>query len=145
MKRILCIASILALPWLALALDPPANFNADYADGDEFISTSWDPVEGATKYSVNVYAEYDTDGDGIGDMSEDFDFGTSDRDDGYLMSDPFLNIPFAAISVDIDVNEDGNPDTLTGAMARVKALNPGKGNGRQNHPFSASYVFFPVL
>jgi hypothetical protein len=70
----------------------------------------------------------------------DFDFGTSDRTDEEPISASFLNIAFADLL--IDANEDGYVDVLMGAMARVKALNPGKGNGRQNNDFYSPFVVF---
>ena len=140
MKKALLVTSILVLPLLAFALPPPTGFTALLTDG--IIVTDWDDLPGAAKYSVNIVAEWDTDGDGIADWSVDFDFGTSDRTDDALMSDSFLNIPFEDVIVDSDVNDDGYVDTLVGAMARVKGLNPGKGNGRQNNDFYAPFVVF---
>jgi hypothetical protein len=76
-------------------------------------------------------------------MSVDLSFGTSDRDDGGEMGDSYLEIPFdVADFIGLDVNADTVPDTLIDALARVKALGPGKGNGRQNNLFSAFAVFY---
>lgn len=136
MKKILCFVLPFALPLLALGmLLAPTGLVVPVSD--DIIHASWDPVEGAVKYSVNIVADYDTDEDGEADLSVDFDFGTSDRDDGLEMSYPALDIPLSELDMPI-VDELGN---ITGylspvsAQARVKALDPGKAKGRQNNPF----------
>jgi hypothetical protein len=142
MKKALFVASILVLPLMVFALGVPTDFVVNF-DGTT-IATSWTAVPDATKYSVNIVAEYDLDEDGVLDLSVDYDFGTSDRTDGALMSDPNLNIPYDALLYDVD--GDGVGDIAPGmAAARVKALNPGKGNGRQNNEFYSPFVpFIPI-
>ena len=145
MKKALFFASILLLPLCTFALDAPANFTASLDEENGILNTDWEDVEGAVKYSVDVVVEYDTDGDGEADLSVDLSFGTSDRDDGGAMGDSYLEIPFdVAGFIDLDANEDGVPDALIDALARVKALGPGKGNGRQNNAFSAFAIFYPA-
>jgi len=133
----------LALPMFAVgSLPAPANFTA-VLDGD-LIKADWDDVIGATKYSVCVVAEYDVDGNGEADMSMDFDFGTGDRIDGVPMSESWLEIPFAELTLDLD-GDGVDEATPVKAQARVKALNPGKGKGRQDNPFCEFVtVFEPV-
>lgn len=125
-----------ALPLLAIGvLAPPLNFTA-VVNGD-VIETDWDDVLNAAKYSVDVIAiyDFDTDADGVADLSMDFDFGTSDRTDGLPISTSSLDIPIEDLMA--DVNGDTVLDSPISAVLRVKALNPGKGKGRQDNPFSA--------
>lgn len=145
MKKVLFFASMLLLPLCTFALDAPTSFTANLDMAAGVLYTDWEDVAGAVKYSVDVVVEYDTDGDGEADMSVDFSFGTSDRDDGGEMGDSDLEIPFDVTAlIGVDVNGDTVSDTLIDALARVKALNPGKGNGSQNNPFSAFAVFYPA-
>jgi hypothetical protein len=92
------------------------------------------------KYSVDVIVGVDSDDDGVEDMTVQFSFGTSDRTDGYGMEEPFLSVPLDEFL--FDINDDGFLEQVFGsALAMVKALSPGKGKGRQNHPFSVPYPF----
>jgi hypothetical protein len=132
-----------ALPIFAIgSLAAPTGFTATLVD--EVIKADWDDVTGAAKYSVNIVAEYDTNGDGAADMSVDFDFGTGDRTDGLPMSASSLDIPLAELEHMIDVNNDGVDEAFmpVKAQARVKALNPGKGKGRQDNPFCGFVTIF---
>jgi len=130
---------------IAQALGPPTGLVCSLADTDgdlvnDAVCCYWDPVEDAEKYSLDIDVAVDTDEDGVADMTVEFSFGTSDRTDGGLMSDPNLCVPLEEFVYDID--GDGVPDQLSGeAIAKVKALDPGHGKGRQNHPFSAPYDF----
>lgn len=65
MKKALLVTSILVLPLLAFALPAPTNFTAVLTDG--IIHTAWDELPGAAKHSVNIVADWDTDGDGHAD------------------------------------------------------------------------------
>ena len=121
MKKALFFVSLFVLPLFAFALPAPTGFMVTF-DGTT-IATDWDDVLGATKYSVNIVAEYDLDGDAIPDISIDYDFGTSDRTDGGLMSDSYLNIPYDALLYDSDGDLVGDLYPIL-AAARVKALNP---------------------
>jgi hypothetical protein len=119
---------VFALPLLAVGLLPaPQGFTAEL-NGD-VINTAWLAVDGAKKYSVDVVAIYE------GDVSMDFDFGTGDRTDGFPISDPNLDIAFANLQADVDL--DGQLESPISVALRVKALNPGRGAGRQDNPFSA--------
>lgn len=118
-------------------LDAPGNVRCTVEDG--VIVVVWDDVEGADKYSVDVEAEYDIDGEiEVGEFS----FGTSDRTDDGEMGDPNLSIALADLELCEEiVDEDGNVigevcHAPVAVRVKVKALNPGKGRGPQNHPFS---------
>ena len=121
-------------------LPAPTDVTCPVLDGT--ILAAWAVVDGATKYSVDVVAGFDTSTppDGVVDATVDFDFGTSDRTDGAPISQSDLQIPLSALIADFDTNGDGIPDVLGLAPIsvdlRVKALNPGHGQGRQNNVFS---------
>lgn len=103
------------------------------------IEADWDDVVGATKYSVDVVAGYDTSGDGLVDTTLDFDFGTSDRTDGLPISTSSLDIALGGLDAAFDLDGDGLAETILSPLAvdlRVKALHPGKDQGRQNGAFS---------
>jgi len=100
------------------------------------IDADWDDdLAGATKYSVNVVATYDTGvtGDSSDDTTVDFDFGTSDRTDGAPISQSDVDILLSALDVDFGAGLMSPYDV----QVRVKGLHSGKGQGRQNNPFSA--------
>lgn len=93
------------------------------------MQCSWDALTGATKYSVDVVANY-TLADGITTTSADFDSGTT------LTS---ITIPLDAFPT--DVNQDTLTDTLTSLVLRVKGLNPpGKKDYNQATPFSSTII-----
>lgn len=120
------------------SLPAPTVFTAGI-EGDS-VCFHWDSVDGADKYSVDVDVDVDIDGDGVADMIVEFSFGTSDRIDGDDPSALFLCVPLADFVADLD--EDGTLDLVSGAAkAKVKALKPGKGNGRQNNLFSIEADF----
>ena len=70
--------------------------------------------------------------------SVEVSFGTSDRTDGGEMGDSDLTIAIddlaAAIAAELGIVAD-DVIALDGS-AKVKALDPGNGKGRQNNPFS---------
>ena len=124
----------------AMALDAPTEFTCSIID--ETVYFDWTDVADADKYSVDVEVPVDTSDplDGVADMIVELSFGTSDRTDGGDMGDSDLYVPLAEFVYDID--GDGVLDQLSGtATAKVKALNPGKGKGRQNNPFSTECTF----
>jgi hypothetical protein len=122
----------------AAALEAPEGFTCTVVPGA--VQFDWDDVDGAVKYSVDVEVEFDSDDDGFADMTLEFSFGTSDRTDGGLMGDSDLLVPLSAFAVDID--DDTIPEQISGAaLGKVKALAPGRGQGRQNHPFSLPCQF----
>lgn len=99
------------------------------------ICFSWDTVDQAAKYAVSVNVDVDSDGDGLANTQVKFSFNTADRTDGLDPSSPNLCIPLADFVFDID--GDGDLEQISGtAHVKVKALNPGKGTGRQNSAFS---------
>lgn len=87
---------------------------------------SWGAVTEASKYSVDVVAQYDTDGDSVVDQSLEFDFSAVETTLDILL--------------DVDLAHDFGAGLVSPSVVtlRVKALNPGKGSGRQNNPFSDS-------
>ena len=112
------------LPALTTA---PTNFTCSVVDTS--VECSWDALEGASKYSVDVVANYML-ADGITTTSADFDFGTT------LTS---ISIPVDTFPSDID--QDTFADTLTSLVLRVKGLNPpGKKDYNQATPFSATII-----
>lgn len=115
-------------------LRAPEIINVDL--NHDAICFSWEYVDGAFKYSLDVDLDVDLDGDSAPDMVVEFSFGTGDRTDGGEPSDPNLCVKLEDFVFDKD--GDGDPDRVYGtAHVKVKALNPGKGNGRQNNPFSS--------
>ena len=121
------------------SLPAPTDFQAVIVDDN--VCFEWVAVEGADKYSIDVEVDVDIDGDGVTDMVVEFSFGTGDRTDDGMPSDPDLCVPLAGFVADID--GDGSLDQVSGpAKAKVKALKPGKGNGRQNNFFS---IVFDII
>ena len=100
----------------------------------DVIQANWDDVVGATKYSVNIVATYDTGiaGDPTDDTSIDWDFGTGDRTDGLPFSQSDLMIPLSALSHEFGTG----PLPALAAHLRVKGLHSGKNQQRQNNLFS---------
>lgn len=135
----LAICALLAVPALA-ALPAPENLTAAVASGD--LVLDWDDVAGAAKYSVDLEltVTYATDGEPQ-TVEVELSYGTSDRADGGDMADSDLTIPLAIILEDIAAELGVDPSEITSleavGTAKVKALDPGKGKGRQNNPFSA--------
>ena len=139
MKTILWITAGLGIALLsgawAMALDAPAGLVCEVKDG--YVSFTWDEVPGADKYSVDVEVPIYLEGSDTPYRIVELSFGTSDRMDGYLMNDPFLDVPLNEFSYLNGSDDDPWLDLLSGpATAKVKALNPGKQRGRQDHVFS---------
>jgi len=135
---------IAVLMTISMALGLPAAVMADHLTAPTglvctvvagVIGADWDDLAGATKYSVNVVATYDTGvlGDPSDDTTVDFDFGTSDRTDGAPISQSDLDILLGALDVDFGAGLISPYDV----QVRVKGLHSGKGQGRQSNPFSA--------
>jgi hypothetical protein len=119
-------------------IDPPENFVEveDIVPGEACFS--WTAVDEATKYSLVIEVEADL---GNGSQVYDFDFSSNDYDlVEYSEADETTTItmciPLDEIAV--DTTGDGKLDQqLSGpATVKVKGLNPGKGNGRQNNEFA---------
>jgi hypothetical protein len=101
---------------------PPTDFGL--ADGE--VCFSWTAVGEATKYSLVI--EVDHDGDEITEPYE-FDFSSNDYGPGQVGDTVTMCIPRGEIAVDGEL--------LSGpATVKVKGLNPGKDNGRQNNEFA---------
>ena len=135
----------------AFVLDAPVNLAV--VVGADTVDFDWDTVIGAVKYSVDlegtVTFDY-VDGDGL--LQEDqtledveLSFGTSDRTDGRDMVDSDLTVTKADLELALILAiQDAlalPPENFVAVSefdgeAKVKALDPGKGKGRQNNPFS---------
>ncbi len=91
---------------------------------------------------MDAEAGYDTDGDGIVDATIEFSFGTSDREDGREMSSSDLDIPYGAFVHEVVDETTGEVLQYTPeeVEVKVKALDPGKGKGPQNQPFSKPFA-----
>lgn len=111
-------------------LAAPTNLVCD-ATADP-ITLDWDDVTGAVKYSVDFELTQT-----IEEVTTtiELSIGTSDRTDGGLMGDSDLDVTYAELEAAAGVD----PGALVGidVDAKVKALDPGKGKGRQNHGFSS--------
>lgn len=138
-KRMIAVLAgiCLVVPAVVLALDAPTGLSVDVDSAA--VSLDWDDVTGAVKYSVDIEGTvtYEL----LGDEATAFvevSFGTSDRTDGGEMGDSDLTIAIddlaAAIAAELGIPA-GDVTSLDG-IAKVKALDPGKGKGRQNNPFS---------
>jgi len=127
------VSLIVAIPVFAL----PAPTGLLVNVGVDAVECDWDDVIGAAKYSVDIEGDVTIDGV-IGTVPVEVSFGTSDRAEGD-MADSDLDIPIddlaAAIAAELGVAVE-DLISLDDAYAKVKALNPGKGNGKQKNPFS---------
>ena len=140
----LAFALGLPLPGHAGHLPAPTGLTCPVSSGD--ILADWDDVPDATKYSVDVVAGYDTNGDSVVDVTLDFEFGTSDRTDGAPIGQSDLAIPLGALDTWFDTTGDGFADILLSPVSvdlRVKALHSGRNQGRQNAAFSAPCSALP--
>ncbi len=145
MKKAILISFIVGIAVMlgswGMAQNLPVPENLTCSIVDDTVKFDWDDVGDAVKYSVDVEVPVDTSDptDGVIDMIVELSFGTSDREDGGLMEDSDLDVPLSEF---VYIDDDGNVVQLSGtATAKVKALAPGKGNGRQNNPFSAECTF----
>jgi hypothetical protein len=138
---VMCAALMFLLPGQAIAdhLSAPTGLVCPVVNG--VIEADWDDLidpntgQPVPKYSVNIVATYDTGviGDASDDTTIDFDFGTSDRTDGALISQSDLDIALSALLVDFGAG----PIAPYDVQVRVKGLHSGKGQGRQDNLFSA--------
>jgi len=141
----------LAAPTISSIIETTATI--DGIPGVDVVKIDWNDITGAVKYSVDIegVVTYNTGGDDL-ELEVEFSFGTSDRLDGYEMGQSDLNIPVLDIAAAVEAALlDAGVDlgTLTAdvvlvSTAKVKALGPGNGNGRQNNPFSPP-VAMPTL
>jgi len=138
------LASVcLVMPAVLLAALPaPTGLIVNVDTGAGTVAFDWDDVLDAAKYSVDVEGTV-TYWDAIllaeATAQVEVSFGTSDRTDGGDMADSNLTITIddlaAAIAAELGILPE-DVISLDGSAA-VKALNPGKGAGSQNNPFSA--------
>jgi len=150
MKKIILLTLILGISVLlwtpAMAkkelgtLPAPTNVKTDLSSDTDSICFSWDSVEGATKYSLDIAVYVDVDKDSFFDRMVEFSFGIGNRTGGFNPSDLNLCVPLSDFNSDLD--GDDVPEQIYGtALVKVKALNPGKGNGRQNNAFSVGVEY----
>ena len=98
----------------------------------------WSAVEGATKYSLQIRATatwYDADS---GEQSGSVRLNVGTTDDIFTIS--FADTREMVLA-QLGLSEEDVGDIELEGCAKVKALNPGKGSGPQNHPFSEAICF----
>ncbi|MHC4221388.1 MAG: hypothetical protein ACYST9_03125 [Planctomycetota bacterium] len=129
-------------------LDAPQWVDVNYTDTND-VFLDWTDVSGARKYSVDIKGTatyFDPDSQTSREIDVELSIGTSDRKDGGSMGDSDLIVSISELDyavvyalfdhgVDPIIIRDLDSWQFIGT-AKVKGLNPGKGNGRQNHPFS---------
>jgi hypothetical protein len=133
-KKVLCatlsaVALFLGSFGTASALlGPPNGFTCDVTEDP--IVLNWDSVSGADKYSVDFRCEMEVD---VVTNTIEFSIGTSDAEGVGPISPPGLTLSIEEFS------DAAMVDDITGyqCFAKVKALNPGKNRGRQNHTFTS--------
>jgi hypothetical protein len=94
-------------------------------------SINWDDLIGATKYSVEVVAGYDTSvvPDGVVDVTLTFSFGTGNSGSSEL------DLSLGALTHDFGLG--AGPQLPIAVDVQVKGLNPpGKSQKSQNNPFT---------
>jgi hypothetical protein len=144
-RRFIVVVMVACLPVVLLAaLDAPTGLTVS---GDDPIELEWNPVADAAKYSVDIeglvtyWTTILVDDEEVpfeAQAEVGVSFGTSDRTDGLEMSEPSLTISIEALAdaiADALGVDAGDLVSLDGS-AKVKALDPGKGKGPQNNPFS---------
>ncbi|MHC4647948.1 MAG: hypothetical protein ACYTBJ_21000 [Planctomycetota bacterium] len=129
-------------------LDAPEWVDVNDSNSSELF-LDWTDVPGAKKYSVDIEGTvtyFDPNSQTRISVEVELSFGTSDRTDGGSMKDSDLTIYASELdyAVVYALFEHGVDPMILRRLttwqlvgrAKVKALNPGKGSGRQNHPFS---------
>src|SRR5262249_51240715 len=116
-KSIVVAVTLFALTWsssgalarqVSVLASAPSDFTCAFVTvttANDAVQCSWTALEGATKYSVDVVANFDV-GNGT-TMSADFDFGTS----GTSVTIPLSSFP-------TDVNGDLAADVLQSLVLR---------------------------
>ena len=153
-----CVACLVALPALATLTEAPGQPTVT-VNADTSVVFSWTapPTELPVKYSVDVEGtasfSYTDPASGLpvdGELTVEASFGTSDYNpedmDATEMTVPWADF-IAAIAESLA--DQGIPvENLIGfeleATAKVKGLDPGKGKGRQNNPWSPGSDPFTV-
>ena len=154
MSLVLALAVVAVAGSLVAKSEPgqvaqPQNLTVAYRSG--YVVFSWDPVEGATKYSLDTEGIITwSDGAARYETSLEWDVGTEDGIgvSGEADGKVFLAIPesvFVRLALAAIEAEGADRETVVAlkvdAMAKVKGLNPGKGKGRQNNLFSEPAAF----
>ena len=121
-------------------LDAPQNFLATVSDPD--VVFTWDAVDGADKYTVEICASVLLDG-AAEPVIVELSYCTADRTDGGSPTDPNLTVPIDTLLNDIasELGVDVGLILSVDATAKVKGLNPANGHGAQNNPFSEPSEF----
>ena len=115
---------------------------------EDSVNFDWDDVLGALKYSVDVEVLVTGEWDVNGSVVVKFSFGTSDRTDGFPISQSDLSVGEEVFGYYVwdELNAVWVWEDLSGseARAKVKALNPpGKKVKTQDNPFSG-WCYFTV-
>jgi hypothetical protein len=149
-KKVCAIVAVvgLVMPVAAMAsLPAPENLTVDVNSVTGTMVLDWNDVDGAVKYSVDMEGTVTYLATTLVDGNEvvtevnapvEISFGTSDRTDGGLMGDSNLTLTFDEIKAAIAAELGVLPEDLIqiDGSVKVKALNPGKGAGPQDNPFS---------
>ncbi|MCL5280762.1 MAG: hypothetical protein M1376_12745 [Planctomycetes bacterium] len=132
---VVLIAALAAPTGLTVTVDPNA------------IVLDWNDVPGAVKYSVDIEGTAAYTDPNLGELTAEVEvsFGTRDRTDGGLMGDSNLTITIDEFEAALAAALGVDPGALISfeGSAEVKALDPGKGKGPQNNPFSDPAPLFP--
>jgi hypothetical protein len=127
------LAAVMMTSWspggvLANHLLAPQNVGCLQSDAN--LDVTWNPVDAAQKYSVDVIVTYvgSTSGE---EASQEFSFST--------LSSPLTIEEFAG-AFTADVDGDTTNDQVIRIDVKVKGLHPGNSQGRQNNPFSSPLV-----
>ena len=120
--------NLLSLLFVLLLAVPGCGGSGGSVGGDADADTDADTdVDADADTDADADVDVDVDGDGSNDAK--FSFGTGDLTEP---SGTELCVPLDNFVYDLD--GDGELDPVSGiAHIKVKALNPGKGNGRQNN------------
>ncbi len=122
------LAALAAPQGLTVTVDPNA------------VVLDWNDVAGAVKYSVDIEGTVAYTDPNLGELTAtvEVSFGTSDRTDGGLMGDSNLTITIDEFAAALAAELGIDPSALVSfeGSAEVKALDPGKGKGPRNNPFS---------
>ncbi len=145
-RRFPVVLMVVCLPVVSMAA-LPAPTGLTVTVGATDIVLDWEDVLGAVKYSVDIEGTVTYLAtvlvDGVETQVEttsevEVSFGTSDRTDGGLMGDSNLTITIDEFAAAVAAALGVDPSALISfeGSAEVKALDPGKGKGPQNNPFS---------
>lgn len=94
------------------------------------LVVTWNSVDGADKYSVDVIVTY------VGSTS----LAETTQELSFPAPTSPLTIDEFASALEADVDFDGTNDQIVMIDVKVKGLHPGMGQGRQNNLFSSPLV-----